>query len=330
MTSSFDRMSRDAERLASQFRFMFDPPAVRMFRESQLHYQTLIQSLIAPSNSFAALATSLNSISSSLPRHLKSFDEAMSAAFRTQADMAQIHRGLWTNIDLTFRAVAQAAEQLADLASLPDRAARVFAAAFTLPASMHLFGHAGVLNQESFGAQLRQRLEELDAVVDEDDDDSSASTAFESLVALFIAKCGSLVRDPTHFYGMLGILLSVVLWVYSSIESRNAETSLRQDIRAGERQTADLIERSTQRMIDALESLRPSEVAARQRAVLRQTALRQRPHGKARAVRMLYPNEIVEQIDAKGTWIQIRAFDYVSGEATSGWVLKKYTTLIRK
>jgi len=43
---------------------------------------------------------------------------------------------------------------------------------------------------------------------------------------------------------------------------------------------------------------------------------------------VIYPNEIVEEIDAKGTWIEVRAFDYIRGEATNGWMLKKYTRLM--
>jgi hypothetical protein len=47
-------------------------------------------------------------------------------------------------------------------------------------------------------------------------------------------------------------------------------------------------------------------------------------------VRMLAVNQVVELVARQSDWIQVRAYDYLSGEIQVGWVKKKYLKMIEK
>ena len=233
MSSDFHRIWNEIQRQQNRIRSLLDPPALRMLREAQLRHQELVHRLTGPTQLFHTQQTrhqaidSLTSINRLLPRHFPGLDEAMSRVLRGQIDLLRLHGSFPGNVASAYGDAYGAS--IRRLAEFDNLSARALGLAFALPASLNLFG-ALAASSGSFGAQLRERLDELDVVADEDDDESVIS-ALESLVVLFVSKCASLVSDLTSFSGMVG-LLGVVLTIYALIDSRHMEARLGEQSRA--------------------------------------------------------------------------------------------------
>jgi len=60
-------------------------------------------------------------------------------------------------------------------------------------------------------------------------------------------------------------------------------------------------------------------------AIVRPTPLRERPHTPSRSIRTLSPNEVVEELNTRGRWIEVRVPDSVRGPATTGWLRREFT-----
>jgi hypothetical protein len=254
-------------------------------------------------------------------------------------------RGDWASL-IHDRQLDDLVRQVSDIRSTVDldaafRAAQWFqdlqtAFAASLPAVQHLFAREAELGA-GFGAELRRHLADL---VEHEAHDETAVAALQGFVAVFLSKSLLLARDPTHFYGMVQILLAFLfLWLTkidgAEMEARltdrleNAGQRIERKLEESTRHLEARLEESTRRMLDAVERLRPEdESCSGRRVVTRQTTLKKRPGSTT--IRTVYPNEVVEELQIRGRWMKVKVFDFTKGEASNGWILSEFTQVISR
>lgn len=320
MELPFERFSRDIERQLAQFRALAQPPWTRMLTElssahlstfphldsirqleTQFHHLDLLTRSVIPdiTSTVAAVAADL--------RHLRPMDEITAVLQHLNVASTPELSRLATDLAGTSRISADLA--LPMLRSVHD----AISAILPSPERFRL------QFQTSFADQLLRELRDIEAHADDEELPDHVSHLLET----FLQKCRSLVRDPTHAWGMFTILVTVLLFLLARYDQQAMEERMVSRVDQAEERTAHLIAEAVQQMVAAVEQLRPATPSV-QYVVVREVKLRTRPSGKSHAIRLLYANEIVSLLDTKGTWIQVRVFDYINGSSQTGWVLKKY------
>lgn len=204
----------------------------------------------------------------------------------------------------------------------------------SLPAASILFrdlASAGSFpGSGSFGGEVRRHLAEIDA---SDADDESAIVALRAIVDIVIGRCAALLPGVISYEGMINILLTLCLFWLAHNDGASMEARLNTRIQESERRQTEAFTEAARRMTEAIERLRPpapAEAMARRRVVVRETRLRGKPDSRSRPIRVMYPNEVLEELSVKGSWIEVRAFDYAKGDATTGWILARFTKVLEK
>lgn len=159
-----------------------------------------------------------------------------------------------------------------------------------------------------FSFKLMKQLE--DNTIPFDDVLLEIETSFKN-------KAKKVPEGSINFDGMVGILLSIIMFIYSTYSSIETEKKILNSI--NEFQT---------NVIKYLEALKPQNDEAIYYVIKRPVNLRVRPTTKSEIIRVLFPNQKVELIKTKGRWIYVEYFDYLYGIPRMGWVYKKYTKRI--
>lgn len=86
----------------------------------------------------------------------------------------------------------------------------------------------------------------------------------------------------------------------------------------------NVIADSANKIADALQNSSPAEAPGVSYVVVREVPLTETRKFRQMRTATLYPNLVVQLVEAHGKWIAVTYYDYVLGKPVSGWVLKKY------
>lgn len=132
--------------------------------------------------------------------------------------------------------------------------------------------------------------------------------------------------DLPTFLAVLSLLLTVLIPMVQAYQGRLREQQ--EDARF------DSIDRALAALGQAAASVKQDvpldQVQHNIRVVARNVHLRARPSTKARSLRVLFVNEQVVALDARGKWLHVQAYDYLNLQPIRGWVFKKYLVRIDK
>lgn len=330
MDSPFERLTRDFEKQLAQFRALAQPNWTRALDEiarAELaasrtlelvnqHHSRQLDALVAQiQHQSQHLDTVIGSAFSDLRNLLPALDAAHHASIHLAPEFVRSLNLAWESSVLSSRAELLRINELSMVAALPML--RSFDAAITQALSFQ----EQLKLESSFAARLLRQVTDIDAYAE---DERSFSEGLAELVAAFLDKCRSLARDPTHAWGMFQTLLTLVIFLFGLWSDRAAENRLSGEINRVEQRSTDAIADAVRQMRTAIDQLRPAESNFVQYVVLRDVKLRVRPTAKSQSIRVLYPNEVAVLAGSKGTWIQVKVFDYINGSSHTGWVLKKY------
>jgi hypothetical protein len=316
--SPFERLARDLERHTAQFRALSVPPwsdtLTQLARrhidafpnldtlrqiEDQFHHLDLLRQPFLDQISQDFSTTALTSLASAsmVTDALRALDFGPGPSLAALA--SDILGNARLSIDPTSPMLRAVHDTALDLMSYSDRFRLEF--------------------ERSFAGQLLHELSDVEANADDDELPKHVGHLLET----FLQKCASLTRDPTHAWGMFSILVTVLIFLHGLTTNQALEERINSRIDQAEQQTTRVVADAVQKMVAAVEQLRPTEPTV-QYVVIRDVTLRAHPTSKARPIRVLYPNELASLLDAKGTWIEVRVFDYINGSSRTGWVPKKY------
>lgn len=132
-------------------------------------------------------------------------------------------------------------------------------------------------------------------------------------------QIASLPRGWVSFKGMIWLLFTVVLPLYTLIDSRIVEQA---DTKWKERHSREMQHRLNQ-IAEEIETLRPRGRERQLYVVTRRLSLRAGPSTDFEVVDSLLPNMLVEEIARDGHWVHLQYFDFVQGVLKSAWVYKR-------
>lgn len=298
------RIEREIQRQNEYLRHIIDSPAQRLAREMQdlysrinPHWEILINSPMFDAmqriqESNYALRAIVNSPALSVARDL----ERQNDIWRKLIDLPA--QRLSSEVDRQY-------QQLVNSMSIPALQA-------ISNEALWYFGSASAFSRfpESFVGQILDQLQSIPDIEDAEDVEREAGT----IEKLFNERISKLRPDFISREGMIQILVAIIILWYQMYEGIKTEQRI-----------MDAIKQTESRLLEQIETLRPEESKEVFYVVLRRPAqLRNRPTTKKPVIEILYPNQRVSLIEAKGKWIHVKYFDYVDGAPKSGWVLKKY------
>jgi hypothetical protein len=175
---------------------------------------------------------------------------------------------------------------------------------------------------------VREKLQQIAEIGHtEDVDDIEAN--FQHIEKSIIDRIKQTPALRISFEGWLNLLLTLFVFLYSTISSERFQTHLDDRI--------DSIERLDNRILDAqkhiyqalAQHLADSRTGQDVYIVQRKVETKSRPTMKSQTNGSLMPGEIVMLEDRRGKWIRVTYFDYDDATIVTGWVLKKYLKMMR-
>lgn len=163
---------------------------------------------------------------------------------------------------------------------------------------------------QSFVGHILDQLQNISEIENIQEFENEA----DSIERLFEERVGRLRPDFISREGMIQVLLAIILFWFQIYQSGEVEDRITNIIRGTET-----------RILEEIAKLKPVESKEVFFMVSgRRVLLRSGPTTKKPVLGVLYPNQRVSLIEAKGKWIFVKYFDYLEGAPKSGWVLKKY------
>ena len=119
---------------------------------------------------------------------------------------------------------------------------------------------------------------------------------------------------------MLQILIAILFFLLSSVQSKQTEDKI-----------ISFIQQSEKRIYQRIENLKPKEINGTFYVVKRKVNLHTKPSTKkSHRISVLYPNQIVTLLKSKNEWIYVEYFDYIDGIPRTGCGMKKYFKIVEK
>ncbi|HEX3034418.1 MAG TPA: hypothetical protein VHT73_04685 [Thermodesulfobacteriota bacterium] len=166
---------------------------------------------------------------------------------------------------------------------------------------------------QSFAAEILDTLLSIEEPTDEQRLQDFIAK-LENLLALIISKCKELATNPTTYWAMVKLTITIFTFLYPLYEGQRAEKRI-----------IDFVNQTRTEILKEVEKLKPTEIREVYYVVVREVKLKSHPRPKSATIQILSPNQRVKLIQAKGKWIYVEYFDYIEGIPKTGWVLKKYT-----
>lgn len=161
----------------------------------------------------------------------------------------------------------------------------------------------------SFAADLLAQMERVQAA----DDASHAEVALDGLVVWTEARICEQPEGAVSYLNWLGIILTLLIFVYQDFSGRAMEQRLNTHLLSAE-----------QRLLKALEQREPQTRVANLFMTTRRLHLRKLPTREASSIRVLPANRLVEKTGQEGDWFEVEVFDYLTGRVERGWMYRRY------
>lgn len=166
------------------------------------------------------------------------------------------------------------------------------------------------ISEQSFIGTL---LDELPDVIG---DEKTLQETSRTVTEAFKKKADELPPSGVNLIGLLGILLTLLLFLVNQ----------QQDLARDER-LARQIDEVREKIITKFEDRIDEDNEAQKVFYFVKTAYKVRRDRSHRSpiVGIVYRNQLVEVVEHRKKWIYVHYFDYMTGTNKEGWIYKKYT-----
>lgn len=203
----------------------------------------------------------------------------------------------------------------AQLAAFPP----VAAMANQIADALRLKVPASVLDA-TFTGELFERLQQAEAATSA----SGREQFLNEFLAWVLGKFQQLPVKKVVLHVLFEIVFLTVNQMVSNWDANEREQRWKEALSQLERRLEEKTAESQEKVLRKLEELRQAPAARKHYVVTERVRLREKPSTKARKIKSLSPNEMVEQIEQQGQWLHIEFFDYIDGKLKRGWVYKRH------
>lgn len=176
----------------------------------------------------------------------------------------------------------------------------------------------------TFTGELFERLRQAEAA-------TSASEREQFLTEFLAWVWGKFQQLPVKrvvLHVLFEIVFLTINQMVSNWDADQREQHWKETLSQLEQRLEEKMAESQDKVLRKLEELQQAPATRKYHVVTEQVRLREKPSTKARKIKSLSPNQMVEQIEQQGQWLHVEFFDYVDGKLKRGWVYKRYLQLV--
>lgn len=176
----------------------------------------------------------------------------------------------------------------------------------------------------TFTGELFERLQRAEA--------TTSASEREQFLTEFLAwvwdRFQQLPLKKVVLHVLFEIVFLTVNQMVSNWDADQREQRWKEALSQLEQRLEEKTAESQDKVLRKLAELQQAPAARKHYVVTEQVHLREKPSTKARKIKRLSPNEMVEAIEQQRQWLHVEFFDYVDGKLKQGWVYKRHLHLV--